>query len=355
MSDLTTVTPTWVTPISGAEKYFVETTESESMNKEYFLISNTPSRQYELNFLGISDEQYIDLLTQYRSVSGEYAGFYWKTISPQFYSLLGTDLSLKKVDDLIGNNDLDVTGAISCKGSKDVGWGMQFDGVNDYLMPNPSSTTTIFNFDYYQNFAVAFWIKLPSAQVNLLANNNPILGKFASTSSSTYPFVFQVYNSNISYEGKILFTRRASAIQSLVRTTSLLNDNNWHHITGIRGTSSGVSLISIYVDGTLQSSAIDNSVSGGLTTNSVNLAFGTYRVNNLYNLKGSIDGVRFYDIELNAASVSLLCAGTSTLTNCIAAYDFNDVSMYGRWIGQPEVKTKARSYDMKLNFENCPV
>jgi len=90
MSDLIAPTPTWVTPIGG-EEYFTEISESEDFNKEYFLISNTPARQYNLNFLGLSDSDYAILLTQYRSVSGEYAAFYWKSISPNFYTLFEDD------------------------------------------------------------------------------------------------------------------------------------------------------------------------------------------------------------------------------------------------------------------------
>ena len=90
MSDLTTVTPTWVTPINS-EEYFVQVTESEDFNKEYFLITNTPSRVYNLNFLGLTDSDYANFLTQYRSVSGEYAAFYWKSISLQFYTFFEDD------------------------------------------------------------------------------------------------------------------------------------------------------------------------------------------------------------------------------------------------------------------------
>jgi hypothetical protein len=92
MSDLTTVTPAWVIPINS-EEFFIETTESEVFNKEYFLLSNTPNRQYELHFIGLTDEKYAELLAQYRGVSGTYEPFYWKSISPNFYMYFQDDVN----------------------------------------------------------------------------------------------------------------------------------------------------------------------------------------------------------------------------------------------------------------------
>ena len=97
MSDLTSPTPTWIMPINS-EEYFVQVTESEDFNKEYFLISNTPARLYSLNFLGLTDTDYANFLTQYRSVSGEYAAFYWKSISPHFYTLFEDDAGYDPAD-----------------------------------------------------------------------------------------------------------------------------------------------------------------------------------------------------------------------------------------------------------------
>ena len=350
-NNLTTVTPTWIMPINIGTEYFMDVSEAEARNKEFFLLSNTPNRQYELTFLGLSDGQQKQLLTQYRNVSGEYAPFYWQTISPQFYSLLGEDLSLVTANDLIGDNHLTVTGAISCKGYKGEGWGMEFDGVNDELMVAPSATSTVYNFDYADNFSISFKMKVPVEQADLNTFWNGLFAKYY-TGDTAYPFLFDIINSNNVLNGEINFKRYDGTNNPTIYSTSRLNDNIWHHIVGVKNIVSGVSKLYLYIDASLESSTTDTTVSS--TTNSRNLYFGARnQATPIRYFKGSIDDVRIYNIPLVSASIALLYAGTSTLTNCVAAWDFNDVSMYGRWIGQPESKIKARSWDTKLIFEKA--
>jgi len=342
------VTPTWVQPMEGGDEYFMDSAESEARNKEYFLLSNTPNRQYEFTWLGLSDEQHTFMLNHYRGVSGEYAPFYWR-ISPQFYSLLGVDLTPTTFLDSVGNCHLGVTKAISCKGYKE-GWGVQFDGVSDYLMTDPSGDSTVFNFDFFENFSISFWAKIPIIQKNLIDTANALITKYEP---SIYSFYFFIYNSSmgINNDGKLFFGKRDNTANlSIAISNNKYNDNNWHHIVGTRDTIGGVSRIYLYIDNILDVSAID--ICTSQTTNTANLSMGS-RNGLRYDFTGSIDDVKIYNIALSATSVALLNAGTSTLTNCVAAWDFEDVSMYGRWIGQPESKIKARSWDMKLGFEKA--
>jgi len=93
MADLTTVTPTWVTPI-GIDEYAIEITEAEDMKKEYYLLSNSPNRQFNLHFIGLSDAEYAILLGQYRGVTGEYAAFDWYTVPSYIDGGSGSGVSM---------------------------------------------------------------------------------------------------------------------------------------------------------------------------------------------------------------------------------------------------------------------
>jgi len=78
MSNLDTVTPTWVTPIK--ELYNVNISPSRFMYRNYYLLSPTPQLQYKLNFTEITDSDYAVLLAQWRDVSGSYGIFDWNTV-----------------------------------------------------------------------------------------------------------------------------------------------------------------------------------------------------------------------------------------------------------------------------------
>ena len=75
---LTTVTPTWVTPIK--EEYNVSISPLREMKREYYLFSTTPTLQYKLEFNGLTNATYKTLMQYWRSVSGTYAVFLWNTV-----------------------------------------------------------------------------------------------------------------------------------------------------------------------------------------------------------------------------------------------------------------------------------
>jgi len=75
---LTTVTPTWVTPIK--EEYNVNISPMREMKREYYLLSATPALQYALDFNGLTDATYKTLMQHWRSVSGTFSVFLWSTV-----------------------------------------------------------------------------------------------------------------------------------------------------------------------------------------------------------------------------------------------------------------------------------
>jgi len=64
------------------------------MKREYYLLSNSPNRQFNLKFIGLSDAVFSALLTQYRGVSGEYAAFNWTTVPSYIDGGSGSGVSM---------------------------------------------------------------------------------------------------------------------------------------------------------------------------------------------------------------------------------------------------------------------
>ena len=350
MPDFYEVTPTWV-HTTEFDTFHVQTTMAEDFTKEFFLITSTPNRQYEFQFLGLSDADFAKILAHYRAVSGPYAAFNFMSFSPQFSSIFGRDLTPISYRDLIisNANDLDVTGAIVCKGSQGKAWGVELNGIDDWLAPDPSGSTTVFNFNYFNNFSIAIKMKVPEDQIDFNDDSNYIISK---RSGSSYPFDIGIYNSTAAgaRPGQLYFYKRSSEVLVSVESGTLVNDNRWHQATFVRGTSSGTSKLSIYVDTSLANDVVDDIV-GSSCTNTANVEIGKFSVIGDY-LKAEIDRIIIYDIELSAASIALLYAGTTTLTNKVGYWDFHDdVSMRGRWTSVPKFEPKAKNWEVNMLFE----
>ena len=65
-----TLTPTWVIPENP--EYHNMISKSDSMKKEYFNISSTPTEKFKLKWDGLSD---ADFKTLYDHVKGRYGGY----------------------------------------------------------------------------------------------------------------------------------------------------------------------------------------------------------------------------------------------------------------------------------------
>jgi len=346
------VTPTWVHPIK--EEYNVFVSPSNDMKKDYYLFSPTPMLQYKTEFNGITEDTYKIIQQQWRDVSGTFASFNFTSFSYQFASLLGKNVTPITYRDLSGNaNDLGVTGAIAGTGRRGKEWGVQLDGIDDYLEPDPSGSTGVLDFDFWENFSIAFWAKFNPDQVDLENSSHAILGRVDSGGASR-PYYFWIYSSTID-SGKIGFHRYDKTNMPSVLSTSTLNDNRWHHVVGDRsnkttaGAASGTSNLYMYIDGSLENSEEDTTVSQ--TTNALSINIGKiYNIS--LNLKANLDQIIIYSIPLTAASVALLTAGTTTLTNKVAYWDFHDdVSMRGRWYQKPEAKPFSKSWNVNMFFE----
>lgn len=175
-----------------------------------------------------------------------------------------------------------------------------FDGGDDYIALGTDSSLTMGSGDY----SIACWFQTSTVanQVFIACDDN--------SSSNGYYFLF------LRDEGDVRFTLSSdggTSNRSINTTqTNTLDDSNWYHIVCTWNNSNDD--ITIYVDGSEDSGAMDTTGAGG---NSIDIGtagnIGRRPISNdLYNA-GNLDDVRLYNKELTATEVSNLYNNGSIL------------------------------------------
>lgn len=214
-----------------------------------------------------------------------------------YLSFNGKDMSGTSAYDRSGAGNTGTTSGSPSVTPGKVGQGLAFDGSDDYVSIADVSSI---DYDYTQDFSFALWVKLPSTQADTSGGDNFIVEKWSG--STGYPYTLRVYNQTYGTSGdrgKVVFRRYDGTNSPGVTSTSLLNDNNWHHVVG---TKSG-SQLRLYVDGASQATATDTTTT--TTTNTSPLYIGT-RGGSTNNLTGSVDELRIYNRTLSASEVAAL-------------------------------------------------
>lgn len=123
----------------------------------------------------------------------------------------------------------------------------------------------------------------------------------------------------VSERGKILVGQWDGTTFTTIISNIAVNDGNWHHVAFVRG-STGFSL---YINGTLQGSAVADNVNGN-TANTTPLQIGR-RGNGQNYFKGEIDEVRIWTIAKDAPTIAneRFCK-TPNSTNLHAAYNLSN-------------------------------
>lgn len=182
------------------------------------------------------------------------------------------------------------------------------------------------NYDISEDFTISFYIKTPVSQSITSSMYNTILGKnrviynarygtvdtftrhdrsvrrtilsssYDTDPTTQYPFHFEIANTG-SNAGKVFF-RRSDGNASLTLTSSIsISDNNYHHVSVVKSGS----LVSLYVDGTVESS--ENDVPGEVY-NRYEVFVGAGDRSYYQALSGSIDELRFYSTAISPSQVS---------------------------------------------------
>jgi hypothetical protein len=198
-------------------------------------------------------------------------------------------------------------------------YSVSFDGTNDYMTSSPVTPSA-------QQGTISAWIKTTAggpifSWSNL--NYNP-------PSGTTRPLLSVRSTGELDY----LFQQQHSgSVVNRIRSTSTVNDNNWHHVVV---TSNGSSW-AMYIDGSAASTTIPNGSNTGqwvgdiYSLNSAFVAFSdigaarrhpTIGGNSYFN--GSIDEVAVWDSALSSSDIS-------SIYNSGVPNDISSLSPAGWW------------------------
>ena len=218
------------------------------------------------------------------------------------------------------------------KGVADSGVAAEFDGSSYILTANRPEFTP----DKNENFSISFWVKAPVSQshdksasmlvskrgvvrrdvlgVNSKYNANNLLINTRHISSSLHDETFTVYPYDIELmtseagtgsAGRIRFRRSNGVTTTTVFSSTDITDGHYHHVAATIGAES----MSLYIDGTLESSAsIDRTEN---IYNDASLIFGARNRNAFRGLSGSMDEIRMYDVALSNDQISTLANSSS--------------------------------------------
>lgn len=183
------------------------------------------------------------------------------------------------------NHGTAINGAIQNPNGK-IGQCAEFDGDDDYLTMDP----TLYYFGTGDSFTVECWIKTDQET----SNPHQILGTYEGP---TYPTPNQFWSIFLE-NGKIKFGFRVNDNQAYnyVYSTSLVNDNDWHHVAGVKNASSGV--MKLYIDGQEEAST---TFTDGETYNNYDFHIGNGHWDRYYD--GFVDEVAIWGGVLDSTEI----------------------------------------------------
>ncbi|MCF6148045.1 MAG: S8 family serine peptidase [Candidatus Kuenenia sp.] len=187
--------------------------------------------------------------------------------------------------DSSGNgNDGTINGdAIWTSGVNEIGGGLQFDGVDDYV--------DIGDIDLTDTFSIATWIKISS------------MGKLMIVGKT-----FQTYQFFVSPEGNLMFQRNSA---TPINYPAALVPDTWYHVAITFDTTNGMSL---YLNGSLVSTNGDVSITN---ENNAVTKIGATGFTPMHFFSGVIDEVRIYRSALTSQEILDLY---STNSNSLLGY-----------------------------------
>ncbi len=176
-----------------------------------------------------------------------------------------------------------------------------FDGFDDEIDLSSSMFSTT---DATQEYSFACWIKLPSS-----VNGVVIITQYLSSSTDTDQFEFFINGS-----GQIEYKKY---ITTIANSTTVVNDDNWHHVAFTKSSSGTIKL---YIDAVEDGTGTDN-----LDYAASNTYIGAKDNSNFFN--GKIDQVKIWNTTLSEIQIFNAMYGTyAPEANIIAVYDFEEGS-----------------------------
>lgn len=188
------------------------------------------------------------------------------------------------------------------------------------------------SFNSQDNFGVSFWIKISGSdyinsngqyvvskkgtlqklkygdyqdynEAGELVNKRGLYPVTEDVNTTVYPFSIKINSSGSDY-GKVVCERSDGSTYLSLTSTTAINDNEFHHVSFIKSGS----LLSLYVDGTVETSGSDLS---GEVFNYHDLIFGSLNTKKENSLIGNIFDFRLYNTYLDSSTVSSLSDNSS--------------------------------------------
>jgi len=164
---------------------------------------------------------------------------------------------------------------------------LSFDGTNDYVDCGNDTSINIGTGD----FSISAWVKYS-------VKGHMIAGKYCDNTNPGY----WLSNTQATWENQLAIRVSDAGGSYCDRaTTSLYNDNNWHHVVGV--VDRDVNPILIYIDGV----AVATTGVGDLSTETGDLGTGAFQIGgNTHTddyFSGSIDDVRIFSRALTAQEI----------------------------------------------------
>lgn len=186
-----------------------------------------------------------------------------------------------------------------------------FDGVDDYIEILHQEQIS---FSSSEQLAISLWIKAPKDQ-NMIGGSR-ILDKWDGRIQTNYPYGLTIASQASIRSGLLHYKQLAGSAEnstinnSVILSTSALNDDNWHHVVLQRTKKE---MMEIYIDGHIEGNIIISP--GEQLENEANLFIGTNNPG-LYQsitrpFTGCVDELRFFNRELSKDEIKILAANDS--------------------------------------------
>jgi hypothetical protein len=202
----------------------------------------------------------------------------------------------------------------------------QFDGTSSYIKTLYQQKQ--FDYDKDDDFAISTWVKCSNSQsiseldaailISMRGSDRTLQSSLTNLTYNTelrtitsYPWDISIGAIGSSYPGRIV-ARRSDGLYSTTITSSIVTDNNWHHIL-YQKTGSNLQL---YVDGTAMQTTTDNLIDNPV--NRSNVYFGALNEYSSGSFNGSLDEIRIYNKALTQTEIN-------ALSNPTTAYQTNVV------------------------------
>ena len=168
-------------------------------------------------------------------------------------------------------------------------YSFEFDGVSDYF-----DMGDVLDFDRLDTFSISCWFKRTRSGVSeFLVDKSQSSGNYRG-----YSILIP------STDDKIYFTLRHTLSNFIqVKSTTAINDSDWHNLVITYSGSSLVSGVNIYIDN-VNDTGTSTGTLGGTTITAQPFQIGAR--NGANNLLGYIDEPAIFDYELTSAQVSTI-------------------------------------------------